>query len=189
MASTLASAAPLLRLLTHEDLSGYTALDLTMSFWPTISAVVAPLMFLSVVVSRHSRSFLLFWCLCLQSPTWILCCLSLTTTLPFTIHHAIMLLLRLCLLHWPLSLYALSPWPPPPRALSSPNILPPSSSECWLPLFFLRWGAITSLSLILEPRTTCFWKRWPLSLTSWCQNFKFGLVIIPSFQLLAAVWL
>jgi hypothetical protein len=41
--STLPLAAPPLHPLTHEDLSGFSALDLTMSFWVPTSAVVAPL--------------------------------------------------------------------------------------------------------------------------------------------------
>ena len=51
VASTLMSTAPPLRPLMHEEFSGYTALDLTMSFWPTISAVIAPPVVPSVVVS------------------------------------------------------------------------------------------------------------------------------------------
>jgi hypothetical protein len=51
VASMLASAAPPLHPLMHEDLSGNTASDLTMSFLPTISAIVAPLVVPSAVVS------------------------------------------------------------------------------------------------------------------------------------------
>jgi hypothetical protein len=43
VASTLPLVAPLLRPLTHEDLSGSSASDLTMSFWAPTPAVVAPL--------------------------------------------------------------------------------------------------------------------------------------------------
>ncbi len=46
----LASAANPLRLLTHEDRSGSSASDLTMSFWPSLSAVVVPPVVPSAVV-------------------------------------------------------------------------------------------------------------------------------------------
>jgi hypothetical protein len=42
LASTLALAAPPLRPLRHEDLSGSSASELTMSFWPSLPAVAAP---------------------------------------------------------------------------------------------------------------------------------------------------
>jgi hypothetical protein len=48
--STLALAAPLLRPLMHEDHLGSSALDLTMSFWSSLSAVVVPPVVPSVVV-------------------------------------------------------------------------------------------------------------------------------------------
>jgi hypothetical protein len=51
VASTLASAAPPLHPLTHEDLSVSLALDLTMSFWPSSLVVVAPLVFPSANVA------------------------------------------------------------------------------------------------------------------------------------------
>jgi hypothetical protein len=80
--SRLPLAAPPLRPLTHEDLSGSSALDLTMSFWAPTSAVIAPLVVplvvppvgppvvplppvlgpaprLPTLLSRHRRLFLL----------------------------------------------------------------------------------------------------------------------------------
>jgi hypothetical protein len=48
--STLALAAHLLRPLTHEDQSGSSVLDLTMSFWPSLSAAVVPPVVPSAVV-------------------------------------------------------------------------------------------------------------------------------------------
>jgi hypothetical protein len=50
VASMLASVANLLRPLTHEDWLGTSALDLTMSFWPSWSAAIVPPVVPSVVV-------------------------------------------------------------------------------------------------------------------------------------------
>jgi hypothetical protein len=50
VASTLAPAAHLLRPLMHEDWSGSSALDLLMSFWPSLSAVIVPPVVPSAVV-------------------------------------------------------------------------------------------------------------------------------------------
>ncbi len=49
--SLLASAAPLLCPLMHEDLSASSALDLMMSFWPSSLVAVAPLVVLSANVA------------------------------------------------------------------------------------------------------------------------------------------
>ncbi len=53
VASTLASAAPTVRPLAHEDRSGSTASDLTMSFWPAVNPSVVP-----VVGAPPARSVL-----------------------------------------------------------------------------------------------------------------------------------
>jgi hypothetical protein len=50
VASTLASAAHPLHPLSHEDRSGSSALDLTISFWPPLSAAIVPPVVPSAVV-------------------------------------------------------------------------------------------------------------------------------------------
>ena len=98
-----------------------------------------------------------------------LCCLSLTTTVPFTFTTlcAIIRSSRLCLLNWPLlDRCALFLWLHPSPVLSSPKPLHPSPNKCWLPLSFLSWAVIL-LSLILALPSTSFLTSRPLSHTSW----------------------